>query len=433
MLSVGLEMGKTHEALKNAEIDYRKHVPRDSRGLLPEKAAPPKRTLTSPSKDVFGDLKANLLNWNSSGSIKSILFICTSHRDGSYMHAANFAAALTEDLNLRVLLVDLNLWTLSFQEVFKIDEALCLFDLFDNSGGMASKIIKAGPGNLYTVRWGANHAEPVKLFESSRFVQFLKMMGKKFDYIILNTPQVTSFLECRALCARVDGVVLVLKDGKTGRQVVLRAKTQLERKVGNKLLGVVLDRKSAFPHQFALIASIVVAVCLVFTAGLFLGNSWMILQEDRSIAANNAVRVNIKHQPKRVAQSLAHAQPDQYPQPTILEEVISSNVSEEEQYSQLTTLEEVTLSNVSKKEDESETITEGAKGAPLERDKPEAKPIQIVVVKRGDTLTRIIDRTYGKYDKGILGTVLHVNPEIQDPDQISVGQAIKLPLLVNNQ
>jgi Mrp family chromosome partitioning ATPase len=406
-------MGKTHKALENAEREYRKHLLKASRGSLPEEPAHFKRTSIRNSKGAFDDLKTNLLKWDSNGSIKSILFVGSSYRDGSYTYAAEFAASLTEDFKLRVLLIDLSLWTLSFQEAFKINEAIGLLDLFDNNGEMASKIMKVGTGNLYTVRWGRNNVGPVKIFESSRFVEFLKMMGKKFDYLILTAPPVTSFWECRALCAKVDGVVLVLKNGRTGRQVVHRAKKQLERRAGHKLLGVVLDRKRTLPPWFALITSIGFAVCLVFIMGFFLGKSWQVMQEGELLAARSAVRVDIKSQPKEMVQSRVRAQPDPYAQTTISEEVPSSDVPE----------------NAS----DSVASPASIEKAPGLRNEAALKQTRVVIVKKGDTLVGIISRTYGKYNADILNTVLHENPEIQDPDQIFEGLVLKLPLFVENR
>lgn len=53
--------------------------------------------------------------------------------------------------------------------------------------------------------------------------------------------------------------------------------------------------------------------------------------------------------------------------------------------------------------------------------------IRLIVVKRGDTLHRILVQTYGAYDGATLTEVLKNNPEIVDPNQILAGQTIKLP------
>jgi general secretion pathway protein A len=55
------------------------------------------------------------------------------------------------------------------------------------------------------------------------------------------------------------------------------------------------------------------------------------------------------------------------------------------------------------------------------------KIIRQTVVKNGDTLGRIIVKTYGAYDDIILTKVQRQNPKIIDPDLILPGQIIKLP------
>jgi Mrp family chromosome partitioning ATPase len=70
-------------------------------------------------------------------------------------------------------------------------------------------------------------------------------MRDKFDYVILDAPPVPAFPECLVLCAKVDGVVLVVESGKTRRQVALRARKQVE-EVGGKVLGVVLNKRKYY-------------------------------------------------------------------------------------------------------------------------------------------------------------------------------------------
>ena len=85
----------------------------------------------------------------------------------------------------------------------------------------------------------------VGLFESGRFDRFLKKVRESFDYIILDAPPVPRFPECRVLCTKADGVILVLEAGNVRRHVALRAKRTLE-EAGARLLGVVLNRRKYY-------------------------------------------------------------------------------------------------------------------------------------------------------------------------------------------
>ena len=243
-------MGKTYEALEQAEKEYQA----ERQGTAPEApttgvAPPPRRASTRPTMDRYEDLKTNLLTRYADGSIKTILFASTTHGDGCSTTAVNFASALTRDSQLKVLLIEVNLRTPSLHDVFKIDRANGLSDLLAGNGQIASQVKKVGPGSLYVLTGGGHHSGPVGLFECKRFDQFLKSMSKKFDYIILDAPPVSGFPECRVVCPKVDGVVLVIKSGKTRRQVALRAKKHVEEAGGN-VLGVVINKRKYYIPDF---------------------------------------------------------------------------------------------------------------------------------------------------------------------------------------
>ncbi len=65
--------------------------------------------------------------------------------------------------------------------------------------------------------------------------------------------------------------------------------------------------------------------------------------------------------------------------------------------------------------------------SPRETGEPGTGETPVVVVKEGDSLTRIISQTYGRFDPALLSAVLQQNPEVQNPDHLVVGQVIKLP------
>ncbi len=243
-------MGKTHEALKWAEKEHQLNHPE----TLPEsppaarRTKPPMRARTRPAIERYEDLKTNLLARYPHGSIKTILFAGTTSGDGTSTTAVNFATALAKDYQSNVLLIDANLRSPSLHSIFRIYHVHGLSDCH-TKGGRGAPPIKVGPGNLYVIPHGRSHSEPVVLFESDGFDQFLKKMQDSYDFVVLDAPPVLSFAECRVLCTKVDGVVLVIESGKTKGPVALRAKKQLEAS-GVKLLGVVLNKKRQYIPDF---------------------------------------------------------------------------------------------------------------------------------------------------------------------------------------
>ena len=257
-------MGKTHEALLRAEKEYRDNFlpietePLSKKDLSSLKQASKKPNaeiyqLPSPRKTIsqdnglayYEDLKTNLLTRYSDKSLKMILFNGIRHGGGCSTTAINFAITLTKNSDLKVLLIDVNLRTPGLRDVFKIDAALGLSDLPDDNNDVTSLINKVGPGNLNVLTTGEDYSVPLSLFESSRFDRFLATIGDDFDYVILDAPPVPKFPECRVLCPKVDGVILVVEAGITRRHVALMAKKKIEQ-AGGTLLGIVINRRKHY-------------------------------------------------------------------------------------------------------------------------------------------------------------------------------------------
>ena len=239
-------MGKIYEALQRAKTEYRDKFPRLLERPKEGAALPPCPQAacqgTECYMDCYEDLKANIAAYHHNKSIKTILFLGTTHGNGSSTTAINFATTLARDGRHNVLLIEANLRTPSLHEVFHVDPDLSLSGFSTNGNKAASGIKKVGPENLYVVTPGSKFAGPVSLFESQRFWEFLKTMRTEFDYVVLDGPPLPSFSESKVICNKVDGVVMVVESGKTRKQVALRAKRDIEQ-AGGTVLGVVLNKR----------------------------------------------------------------------------------------------------------------------------------------------------------------------------------------------
>jgi protein-tyrosine kinase len=263
----GEAMGKTYEALKRAEEKYRDNKPE---AVPKPDTTPIAEPMTTPGLQVirlvegtqnkidpnlpaeFGSfhepldcyeaLKINMLAHHPGRNLKTILFIGTTHGDGASTTAINFATTLARNHRRKVLLIEANFRTPGIHEAFRIEREGGLSDIITNGDDPQSNIKRVDPDNLSVVTAGSKLSGPVNLFESDIFDTFLSSMRNLFDFIILDAPPVPNFSEALVLCAKLDGVVLVLRSGKTRKQVAVRAKKEIEGAGGN-ILGVVLNRR----------------------------------------------------------------------------------------------------------------------------------------------------------------------------------------------
>jgi len=94
--------------------------------------------------------------------------------------------------------------------------------------------------NLYVCPCGKIPPNPVEIVSSNRMAEFLKIVTGNFDMVILDSSPILGAAHASLSPSLVDGVLLVVRAGKTDKKIVLEAKRQLEM-AKSRILGVVLN------------------------------------------------------------------------------------------------------------------------------------------------------------------------------------------------
>jgi capsular exopolysaccharide synthesis family protein len=236
-------MDNNYKVFKSETTDYQNQsLDTVDKSLVPVCAETPERLFIPGSSRKYEDLRIKLFTSFPDDDLKTLLFAATSHGSGCSTTAVGFASGLVKDFKLQVLLVDANMRTPKFHQLFEINKIQTIFDVATRRGRNQSKVESVGYGKLYVTTFFGDSSNTVNLFETHRFKQFLETASKSFDYIILDGPPIPNSSESRIISSKVDGVILVLEAGVTRRQVALRAKKEIEG-AGGRLLGVVLNKR----------------------------------------------------------------------------------------------------------------------------------------------------------------------------------------------
>jgi polysaccharide biosynthesis transport protein len=81
---------------------------------------------------------------------------------------------------------------------------------------------------------------PAELLGSERMRFLIATLAREYKYVVIDSPPIVSFTDAVLISPHVDGVLLVVRGGKTPRSVVRRS-SQVLQEVGAKVLGVVLN------------------------------------------------------------------------------------------------------------------------------------------------------------------------------------------------
>lgn len=419
-------MGKTQDALAGAEAASEKlpqEEPFADRGPLGAKVP-----LVRGGVAEQHDLESSLLGLDRNGKAKRLLLIHTAEDSGPPGHALRLAASLATGSDLRILVLDLSRWALSFSEAFGRDQPTGLFDLFSGGHATTSPIQKVGPGELYTARLTADHPRLVDFFESGEADKLFTFLGADFDFVVLEIPGGAPFSECRTLCSQADAVALVVEAGVGADQLALDAR----RLLGNpaeKLVGLVVHETKTRRRWLGALASATLAAVVLFGLAYWLEG----FSGGRSV--DSAAVSGVQTTPDSLLLDRLRTQQERVARPNpVLPRSVTKPV-EQTPPEPPAAMKEVAQSAKPVEQTPPESpaamkeVVQSAKPAGPVIEPVKTADAQTAIVAAGDNLYRIILANYGAYSGELVDVVLEANPEISSAGQIAVGQAIRLPRL----
>jgi succinoglycan biosynthesis transport protein ExoP len=197
----------------------------------------------SPVSEAFRALRTNLQFASPGNPLRSLLVTSAGPVEGKTSVSANLAVILAQAGN-RVILVDTDLRRPRLHRVFDIPREPGFTNLVaDQEMGLETCLHPTPVANLRVMPCGPLPRSPAELLGSPPAVQVMDRLKDHADVVIYDSPPAATVTDAVVLGSRVDGVLHVVQAGGPRRDLVLRAKTLLE-KVGARILGPVLNQVS---------------------------------------------------------------------------------------------------------------------------------------------------------------------------------------------
>jgi len=257
-------MAKTYGALKRAEEEkgVKAEIPPVMDDSGEKESLPPSfeefprvQPFPTPARSIPGEslsllveeyqrMKHKITHSDPTLVMKAILFSSPGRGEGNSTVLIQFARTLAAEGN-RVLLVDGNLRVPSLHKAFHLPRENGLTELIFSRSPFRniSQFLKQTTlDNLWVITSGNTFPNPASILESSYLEILIDEVKGHFDWILFDSPPVTSYSDSVALARAVDGVVLVVQAEKTRWEVVQEIQGRLEHG-GGRILGVVLNKR----------------------------------------------------------------------------------------------------------------------------------------------------------------------------------------------
>ena len=196
----------------------------------------------SPASEQFRLLKNNILFPEKGNPPKTIIVTSASPDEGKSFVAANLAVSIAQSIDEYVLLMDCDLRSPSIHTFFGFrGQEQGLSDYLTNKIPLSSVLKKASVNNKLTILTaGQIPSNPSELISSDQMRRLLHEVKLRYNdrYVIIDTPPPYMTSETNAIARFVDGIILVIRQGKTRTKEVADILDIYGRE---KILGVVTN------------------------------------------------------------------------------------------------------------------------------------------------------------------------------------------------
>lgn len=193
----------------------------------------------SPSAEAYRSLRTNLLFSQAVRDLRTLVVTSATPAEGKTTTAANLAATFAQQ-GVRVLLIDCDLRRPRVHSVMSIPREPGLTQLLLEQSTMDEAVRAGAIPNLFVLPAGRLPPNPSELLGGNRMEALLDRMTGSFDLLLLDSPPVLLTPDSAVLGAICDGVLLVLRAGRTQQQAAREALRQLAA-VDAHVVGAVLN------------------------------------------------------------------------------------------------------------------------------------------------------------------------------------------------
>jgi succinoglycan biosynthesis transport protein ExoP len=194
----------------------------------------------SPAASAFRSLHSAIKEIRKDGPINTLMVTSPAPQEGKSTVATNLAAVMAL-AGQQVLLVDADLRLPTLHEKLSISNEAGVSDLYKQPLGHLPQLVKPTqtPG-LDVLTAGPIQPDPSRLLDSERILQILYCAQRQYEVVVVDTPPILAVADALILARHVDGVLFVVRAGKTDQQAGKQALAQL-RQLDVELTGVVLN------------------------------------------------------------------------------------------------------------------------------------------------------------------------------------------------
>jgi len=208
-------------------------------------------TVTSPKSvfsEAFRNIRGNIL-LSTGDHPPQVLQTCSAvFSEGKSTVCSNLAAIMAA-AGERVLIVDGDMRKPVLHKIFKTPNTRGLSSILSGQSELDETIRESGVPNVSFIPAGPISPNPTELLGSRTMKVVMAEFRQRYDRVIVDCPPYLGLADSSMLTSLTDGVLLVIRSGKTSRDLIYQTVKNLEM-IKAKTLGVVLNDQTGTADDY---------------------------------------------------------------------------------------------------------------------------------------------------------------------------------------
>lgn len=193
-------------------------------------------------------LLANIRFASVDHPVKSIVLTSSVPNEGKSTVAYNLAQAIASS-GKRTLLVECDMRRRSLADMIGTHARYGLYAVLSAQVELEDAVVATSQRNLLFLDSEPHIPNPADILSSQRFRRLMGSMEEAFDYVVIDTPPVGTFVDAAIIASLADATALVVRERFVKRPELQNAYDQLQKADAN-VIGVVMNMCEAESSEY---------------------------------------------------------------------------------------------------------------------------------------------------------------------------------------
>lgn len=194
-------------------------------------------------------IRTNIMFCSPDRPLRTLVVTSSNPAEGKTLNVVNLGVVMAQGGH-RTLIVDSDMRRPRLHKVLGIGNEKGLSSLIVGDASMQDAVKSTDLPNLFVLPCGPTPPNPAELLQTEKFSVLVQSLLDRYDRVIFDSPPLLAVTDAAVLSRVADGIVLIVRAGRTTRDALYRAKRQIEN-VNAHIAGVIINDVNLKNSQYA--------------------------------------------------------------------------------------------------------------------------------------------------------------------------------------